>query len=317
MRFSTSVVFQLFGAAALTDIIGKVSRYRRQHRRSSSLRGFLDQVAARTHSEQLDSRKYHSHRPDGVPEMVFGLEPIREIIASSPSRIRRLYVKQGAEARFEPLISAVRLGGGEIFAASSNELQRLAGSESRHQGIVAALREYSYASLEQVLASKPDPLLLVDGVTDPRNLGAILRASECAGLNAILLAKDRTVGITPAAIKSSSGAWTHLMVAKCGNVAQTLKHLKAEGYWIAAMDPQGEVSLYELDAARQLALVLGSEGSGIREIVRKTADFTVRIPLYGQVASLNVSVAAAIALFEIVRQRSAPGKVSTVRRYQQ
>src|SRR5262249_52185 len=134
MRFPTSVVFQLFGAAALRDIIAKVNRHRREHRRSTSLRRPLDQVAARTHSEQLDSGKHHSHRPVEVPEMVFGLEPIREIIASSPWRIRRLYFKQGAEARLEPLISAVRVGGGEIFAASSNELQRLAGSESRHQG---------------------------------------------------------------------------------------------------------------------------------------------------------------------------------------
>jgi 23S rRNA (guanosine2251-2'-O)-methyltransferase len=99
------------------------------------------------------------------------------------------------------------------------------------------------------------------------------------------------------------------MVARCGNVAQTLKHLKAEGYWIAAMDPKGDTSLYELDAARQLAIVLGSEGSGIREIVRKIADFRVRIPLYGHVTSLNVSVAAAIALFEILRRRLSPSRV--------
>ena len=240
--------------------------------------------------------------------MVFGLEPIREIIASTPSRIAKLYVRQGAETRFEALISAVRMNGSVIVSVSNHELQRLAGSESRHQGIVAALGEYSYASLEQVLARKPDPLPLVDGVTDPRNLGAILRASECAGVNAVVLAKDRTVGITPAAIKSSAGAWAHLMVARCGNVAQTLKQLKTEGYWIAAMDPQGHTSVYELDTTRQLALVFGSEGSGIREIVKKTADFAVRIPLHGRVASLNVSVAAAIALFEIVRRRSASAR---------
>jgi 23S rRNA (guanosine2251-2'-O)-methyltransferase len=287
-----------------------MNKRRREQWRSSFVRGPLDQVAARPDSERSSSRNYYGHRPDSVPEMVFGLEPVREVIASTPTRIKRLYVKQGAEAKFEPLISAVQLGGGEIVAASSNELQRLAGSEARHQGIIAALREYSYASLEQVLAGKPDPLLLVDGVTDPRNLGAILRAGECAGLKAIVLAKDRTVGITPAAIKSSAGAWTHLMIARCGNVAQTLKQLKAEGYWIAAMDPQGETSLYEVDAARQLAIVVGSEGSGIREIVRKTSDFAVRIPLYGRVASLNVSVAAAIALFEILRRRSVPGRES-------
>jgi len=276
-------------------------------RRSISLRGPLERVAAAMDVKQPNFHKHRRYRPDRVPEIVFGLEPIREIIAATPARIRRLYVKQGTETRFEPLINAVRLRGAEIVAVSSNQLQGIAGSGARHQGIVAALREHSYASLEQVMARKPDPLLLVDGVTDPRNLGAILRASECAGLDAIVLAKDRTVGITPAAIKSSAGAWSHLLVTRCGNVAQILNQLKAEGYWIAAMDPKGDTSIYELDAARRLTFVLGSEGSGIREIVRKTSDFTVRIPLYGRVASLNVSAAAAIALFEIARRRSASG----------
>jgi 23S rRNA (guanosine2251-2'-O)-methyltransferase len=182
-----------------------MNKRRRQHWRSNSVRPPLDQVATRTESEQPNSPKDPSHRLDRISEIVFGLEPIREIIASAPSRVRRLYVKQGAEGRFQLIITAVRLGGGEIIAAPISELQRLAGSEARHQGIVAALREYSYASLEQVLSRKPDPLLFVDGVTDPRNLGAILRASECAGLNGIVLAKDRTAGITPAAIKTSDG----------------------------------------------------------------------------------------------------------------
>jgi 23S rRNA (guanosine2251-2'-O)-methyltransferase len=247
--------------------------------------------------------KQYQHRRKEIAEVVFGLEPVREIIAATPSRVRRLYYKQGAETRFEPQIQAVRDSGGQVLAVASSDLARLAGSEIRHQGIVATLRDYSYASLGDVLALKPDPLLVVDGVTDPRNLGAILRSCECAGVGAIVLAKDRTVGITPTAIKSSAGAWAHLQVARCGNVAQTLKHLKEQSYWIAAMDPQGDTSLYDLDESRRLAFVLGSEGRGIRTIVRKTSDFVVRIPLYGRVSSLNVSVAAAIALFEIVRRR--------------
>lgn len=288
-----------------------MNKRRREPLRFRSLRRPSSEVALERDPEQSNSKAYYRGRHDGIPNVIFGVEPIREIIASSPLRIRRLYIKQGAETVFEPIMSVVRQSGGEVVTASRDELQRLAGSDARHQGIVAALREYSYASLEQVLESSPDPLLVVDGVTDPRNLGAILRAAECAGVNAILLAKDRTVGITPAAIKSSAGAWTHLMVARCGNVAQTLKQLKGEGYWIAAMDPHGDTSLYELDTARKLAIVLGSEGSGIRQLVRKTADFAVRIPLYGHVASLNVSVAAAIALFEIVRRRSAPSREGT------
>jgi 23S rRNA (guanosine2251-2'-O)-methyltransferase len=229
------------------------------------------------------------------------------MIAAAPACIRTLYIKLGMETRFGPQIEAVRESGGQVVAVASNELARMAGSEARHQGIIATVREYDYVPLEQVLARKPDPLLLVDGVTDPRNLGAILRTGECAGIGAILLAKDRTVGLTPAAIKSSAGAWVHLAIARCGNVAHTLEYLKDESYWIAAMDPHGDTSLYDLDVTRRLTLVLGSEGGGIREIVRKTADFVVRIPLYGRMSSLNVSVAAAIALFEIAHRRVTSG----------
>jgi 23S rRNA (guanosine2251-2'-O)-methyltransferase len=229
------------------------------------------------------------------------------MIAAAPSGIRTLYVKHGMETKFEPQMQAVRASGGQVVAVASNELARMAGSEARHQGIIAAVREYAYAPLEQVLARKPDPLLLIDGVTDPRNLGAILRIGECAGIGAIVLAKDRTVGLTPAAIKSSAGAWAHLALARCGNVAHTLEFLKGESYWIAALDPHGGTSLYDLDVLRRLALVVGSEGHGIRPIVRKTADFVVRIPMYGRVGSLNVSVAAAIALFEIAHRRAASG----------
>lgn len=231
---------------------------------------------------------------------------MRELIAAAPGRICKLYVKREAETRFQAEMRAVTEKGGEVITVLSDELARLAGSEARHQGIIAELREYSYASLEEVLARRPDPLLLLDGVTDPRNLGAVLRAAECAGIDAIVLAKDRTARLTPTAIKSSAGAWSHLAIARCGNVAYTLERLKREGYWIAAMDPHGGISVYELDVARRLTLVLGSEGDGIRDIVRRTADFTVRIPLYGRVSSLNVSVAGAIALFEIARRRLAP-----------
>jgi 23S rRNA (guanosine2251-2'-O)-methyltransferase len=179
----------------------------------------------------------------------------------------------------------------------------MAGSEGRHQGIVAAIREYAYVPLEELLELKPDPLLIVDGVTDPRNLGAIMRAAECAGARGLVLARDRTTGVTPAAVKASSGAWVHLKIARCGNVAQTLEALKAEGYWIVALAPHGDTSLYELDASRRLAIVLGAEDRGVRALVKHNADFVVSIPMRGRVASLNVAVAAAVTLFELARRR--------------
>jgi 23S rRNA (guanosine2251-2'-O)-methyltransferase len=236
-------------------------------------------------------------------EIIFGVEPVRELIAASPAAIRTLYFKSGMQGRFADEIEAVRVSGGQVVSSGDEALGRMAGSEGRHQGIVAAIREYSYVPLEDVLEHKPDPLIVIDGVTDPRNLGAILRAAECAGVRAVVLARDRTAPITPAAVKASAGAWAHLKIARCGNVAQTLEALKAEGYWTVALAPDGEVSLYELDISRRLALVVGAEDKGVRELVKKTADYIVNIPMYGRVASLNVSVAAAIALFDLAHRR--------------
>ncbi len=154
-----------------------------------------------------------------------------------------------------------------------------------------------------MIAQAPDPLLVIDGVTDPRNLGAILRSAECAGASAVVLGRDRTVGVTPAAIKTSAGAWAHLRIARCGNVASTLEMIKEHGYWVVALDPAGDVSLYDLDVGRRLALVVGAEDSGVRQLVKKKADFLVRTPRMGKVSSLTVSVATAVALFEIGRRR--------------
>jgi len=244
-------------------------------------------------------------RDASARDLVFGAEPVHELIGAAPGAVRTLYVRADLQARFAGDIERVRAAGGHVVAAEAAALARMAGAESRHQGVVALIREYSYAAFEDVIAAAPDPLLLVDGVTDPRNLGALLRSAEGAGIESVVLARDRTAAVTPAAIKSSSGAWVHLKIARCGNVARAMEDLKQAGYWIAALAPAGDLEIYELDTTRPLALVVGSEGRGVREIVRKDADFVVRIPMYGKVGSLNVSVAAAVALFEIARQRAA------------
>jgi 23S rRNA (guanosine2251-2'-O)-methyltransferase len=237
-------------------------------------------------------------------EMVFGVEPIRELVAAAPGAIRVLYVKSGDERRFAAAIDLVRTAGGRVEFVDDAGLERVAGPAARHQGIAALMREYEYAPLEEILAAQPDPIVLVDGVTDPRNLGALMRSAEGAGVGAIVIAKDRTVGITPAAVKASAGAWIHLKIARCGNVARTLDQLKEAGYWTAALAPGGDTSVYTLDTSRKLAIIVGAEGRGVREIVKKGADFVVDIPMHGKVGSLNVSVAAAVALFEIARRRA-------------
>ena len=238
------------------------------------------------------------------PEMVvFGIEPIRELIAAEPGAIRTLYVSKRLQPRFAAEISRVQQGGATVSVVDDDALARMAGSQARHQGMVALVREYQYAELEELLAEEPDPLLVIDGVTDPRNLGAIMRSAECAGASALILGRDRTVAVTPAAIKTSAGAWAHLRIARCGNVVSTLKALKEKGYWVAALAPTGDLSLYELDTTRRLALLIGAEDVGLRMLVKKNADFLVKIPMLGKVNSLNVAVATAVALFEIARRR--------------
>jgi len=237
-------------------------------------------------------------------EIVYGVEPICELLAAAPGSIRVLYVKSGDERRFAAEIDLVRTAGGRVELADEAGLERLAGPAARHQGIAALMREYEYTPFEQILIDQPDPIVLVDGVTDPRNLGALMRSAEGAGVGAIVIAKDRTAGITPAAVKSSAGAWIHLKIARCGNVARTIEQLKEAGYWTAALAPGGDTSIYALDTSRKLAIIVGSEGRGVRDIVKKGADFIVDIPMRGKVGSLNVSVAAAVALFEIARRRS-------------
>jgi 23S rRNA (guanosine2251-2'-O)-methyltransferase len=254
---------------------------------------------------RADAGERETRRASGNDrEIVYGVEPIRELVAAAPGSIRVLYVKSGDERRFVAEIDLVRTGGGRVEFADEAGLERLAGPAARHQGIAALMREYEYTPLEQILADAPDPIVLVDGVTDPRNLGALMRSAEGAGVGAIVLAKDRTAGITPAAVKSSAGAWIHLKIARCGNVARTIEQLKAAGYWTAALAPGGDTSIYALDTSRKLAIIVGSEGRGVRDIVKKGADFIVNIPMRGMVGSLNVSVAAAVALFEIARRRA-------------
>jgi 23S rRNA (guanosine2251-2'-O)-methyltransferase len=241
-------------------------------------------------------------RQSAEGQLVFGVEPVRELISAAPAAVQVLYVR--GERRFAAEIESIRAYGAQIVSVEEERLNRMAGAGAHHQGVVAIIREYEYTPFETILREHPDPLVVVDGVTDPRNLGAILRSAECAGAGAVVIARDRTVGLTPAAIKASAGSWIHLKIARCGNVAQALEALKSAGYWIVALAPGGELSLYALDTTRRLAFVVGSEGKGVRQVVRKNSDFVVSIPMRGKVESLNVSVATAVVLFEVARKRA-------------
>ncbi|MGH7907906.1 MAG: 23S rRNA (guanosine(2251)-2'-O)-methyltransferase RlmB [Candidatus Binataceae bacterium] len=279
----------------------------RKFSRENDVRAHVRESGAHTYDRESGARAYDrdASRAHVRDDLVFGIEPIRELAAAAPAAVRTLYIRRGIRNRFAREIDLVAAAGGRTAEVDDAELIRLAGAQAIHQGAVALIKPFSYAAIEDVIAARPDPILLVDGVTDPRNLGALLRSAEGAGAGAVVIAKDRTARLTPAAIKASAGAWVHLKIAECGNVARALEDLKEAGYWIAAMAPGGDRTIYDLDPSMRLAVVAGSEGAGVREIVKKRADFVVKIPMRGKIGSLNVAVAAAVTLFEIARAKAA------------
>ena len=203
--------------------------------------------------DQRRPRRPQGSKPQG--EIIFGVEPVRELLAASPGAIQTLFIKNGLYERFGDEIEKVREAGGKVVRAEDADLARMAGSEGRHQGIVASIREYAYVPLEELLEQQPDPLLIVDGVTDPRNLGAIMRSAECAGARALILARDRTTGVTPAAVKASSGAWVHLKIARCGNVGGVRREYTVDKH----------VACKPVEACRQACRQLHGAARGRRE----------------------------------------------------
>ena len=174
-----------------------------------------------------------------------------------------------------------------------------------HQGVGAELAEFRYAELEDLLEG--DFLLVLDGVTDPQNLGALVRSAHALGAQGVVVPKDRAAGVTPAVFKAAAGALEHCPLARVTNLVRALEQMKERGIWTVALAGDGERALPELDLTMPTALILGSEGSGVRPLVRRTCDHVARIPMSGKVGSLNVSAAGAIALYEVARQRAKDG----------
>jgi 23S rRNA (guanosine2251-2'-O)-methyltransferase len=185
------------------------------------------------------------------------------------------------------------------------ELDRLAGGPS-HQGVVAVTSEKQYVDVDDLLATRRGQhafLVVLDGVEDPHNLGAIIRTADAAGADGIAIPERRAVGVTGTVAKASAGALEHLPIAKVANISRTLEELKRKNVWTIGLDERGSQPYDQIDYNMDCALVLGAEGKGLHEQVRKHCDFLVKIPMLGQVPSLNVSVAAAVVMYEVARQR--------------
>ncbi|HYS09995.1 MAG TPA: 23S rRNA (guanosine(2251)-2'-O)-methyltransferase RlmB [Myxococcales bacterium] len=245
-----------------------------------------------------------------MSRFVYGVNPVLGALKAHPRDVVRVLVERGREGRksqgADRVAQAAAEAGVRIEAVPQGDL----GHRSRggvHQGVGAELTEFRYAQLEDVLAGIDGHalLLVLDGVTDPQNLGALVRSAHALGAHGVVVPKDRAAGITPAAFKAAAGALEHCPVARVTNVSRALEHMKELGIWTVALAAEGDKELRELDLAAPTALVLGSEGSGVRPLVRKTCDHVARIPMTGEVGSLNVAAAGAVALYEVARQRSA------------
>ena len=239
------------------------------------------------------------------PRVVFGFHAVVSRLRADPSSVLELFVDETRhDARIRDLATTAERAGVKVQRVPTKRLDGFYGG-GRHQGVVARVEvKRAGDTLDQVLEGVEHPLLLVlDGVTDPHNLGACLRVANAAGAHAVVAPKDRAAGITPAVSKVASGAAESTPYVMVTNLARTLSDLKERNIWIVGADERAEETLHAANLPESIAWVLGAEGEGMRRLTRESCDLLVRIPMAGDVASLNVSVSAGICLFESVRRR--------------
>jgi 23S rRNA (guanosine2251-2'-O)-methyltransferase len=244
-------------------------------------------------------------------DILYGVRPAIEALRGGRRRVRRLWLARASDAAgpLQELEALAAQLGVAIRATTPAHLDRLALSR-HHQGVVAEVDSYPYLALEALLsAERPtggDPLFLLalDHIQDPQNMGSLLRTAECAGVHGVIVPQDRAVLVTPAVVKASAGATERLRLARVVNMARALRELKDEGVRVVGLENLPEAVRYdEADLGGPLALVLGNEGKGLSRLARETCDALLRIPLSGRIDSLNVSVAGAVAMYEVRRQR--------------
>ena len=225
--------------------------------------------------------------------------------------IDKLYVQDGLKDG--PIQTILREAKKRDVKVNFVEKDRLNGMSAtgHHQGVIAIAASYSYAEVEDILAKaaekgEPPFIIILDGVEDPYNLGAIVRTANQAGAHGVIIPKNRAVGLTASVARTSAGALNYTPVAKVTNIARTMEDLKKQGLWFVCADMDGTV-MYDLNLTGPIGLVIGNEGSGVSELVKKNCDFIASIPMKGEIDSLNASVAAGILSYEIVRQRMKKG----------
>jgi len=250
----------------------------------------------------------------GTKEIIFGRHPIHETLIANRRRVKQIYVAEGA-ARQGILDQILQRAEGAHVPVEFVPRHVLDEINEQNQGIVADVDPYPYVNLADIIeelqtTDEQGLILILDMIQDPQNLGTLLRTAEVVGVHGIVLPKRRAVGITPAVTRSSAGASEHLAIAQ-ENLVQAIKELKKIGLWIVGLDiTQDAQAINDIDLTGPLGLVVGSEGSGVRRLVRESCDFLIRLPMRGQIKSLNAAVAGSIALYAIWQTRGFQGEIA-------
>lgn len=248
-----------------------------------------------------------------LPEdVVVGRNAVTEALKSGRAVNRLLVADQDGQGSIREIIRIARENGAIVEMGARSQIEAIARG-FRHQGVLAYTSPVDYTSLDELLESagkKSDSpfLLLLDELEDPHNLGAILRTADAVGVDGVLIPRRRSCPLSATVAKTSAGAVEYVPVARIGNIAQTIKDLKQEGFWIIGADMNGTVDYFDADLTGAAVLVVGNEGRGISRLVRESCDILVRIPMLGRINSLNVSVAGAVLMYESLRQREKKGK---------
>ena len=241
--------------------------------------------------------------------VVTGRNPVQEVLRGGRTVDKILVAKGEREGSILKIIAMAKEKGIPVMDAERTRIEALSGTAA-HQGVLAFVTPFKYASVEEILAlaeerNEAPRIVILDGVTDPHNVGAILRTACCCGVHGVILPKHNSSGMTPTVIKSSAGACEYMKVARVTNITETIELLKTKNIWIYGTDGSAPADIYHTDLTGACAFVLGDEGRGMSRLVREHCDFLVKIPMKGPLDSLNVSVAGAVILYEALRQEEA------------
>jgi 23S rRNA (guanosine2251-2'-O)-methyltransferase len=276
----------------------------------------------RAHDERAFERRqnYSVEKTETMPQKtpaaahLYGVAPVLEALRAGQRPIERITIAEGAQHhRLRELVESARRLNVPVHHAPRIDLARIVGAEANHQGVVATIAAANYADADELLdslaarvgAEDPPLAVVLDGVEDPRNLGAILRTVECVGAHGVFVPERRAVGLTETVAKAAAGALEHVQVARAANLARLIEQLKERNIWTIGTSADAPLHYTDWDWRQPSALFLGGEGAGLHRLVRERCDTLVSIPVRGKIESLNVSVAAGIVLYEALRQRKA------------